>query len=235
MLKAYIVEDEIKAIELLKNYIEKIDFLEFVGEARNPVKAVHYLQTNVVDVLFLDINMPILSGLELYKSINNPPAVIFTTAYPEYAIEGFELEALDYLLKPIPFPRFLKACKRLLKQKETDHIFSQNEKLIFQDTVYIKSGAITHKLSWKEILYIEKDENYVIYHTPKKRILSRQTLSDLEKIFPTYICRVHKSYAVSLLHTQQIERESLKINNQVIPIGRTFKNQFMERLKNNTD
>ena len=231
MLKAYIVEDEFKAIELLKNYIAQIDFLELVGEARNPIKAFNYLQKNNVDVLFLDISMPILSGLELYKSISNPPSVIFTTAYPEYAIDGFELEAIDYLLKPIPFPRFLKACEKLLKQKKAEDLSIAKEVSDFEDIIYVKSGAITHKLSWREVRYIEKDENYVIYHTPKKRILSRQTLSDLEKIFPSYICRVHKSYAVSLLHLQQIERESLKIEDKIIPIGRTYRNDFMEKIK----
>lgn len=231
MLKAYIVEDEIKAIELLKNYIAQIDFLELAGESRNPLKAFNYLQKNNVDVLFLDISMPILSGLELYKSISNPPSVIFTTAYPEYAIDGFDLEAVDYLLKPIPFPRFLKACEKLLKQKKIDEIPIVGEASNFQDIIYVKSGAITHKVSWREVHYIEKDENYVIYHTLKKRILSRQTLSDLEKIFPSYICRIHKSYAVSLLHLQQIERESLKIEGKAIPIGRTYRNDFMEKIK----
>lgn len=231
MLKAYIVEDEFKAIELLKNYIAQIDFLELVGEARNPVTAFNYLQKHEVDVLFLDINMPILSGLELYKSIRNPPAVIFTTAYPEYAIDGFDLEAIDYLLKPIPFSRFLKSCEKLLKQKKIDELPATEEASNFQDIIYVKSGAITHKISWREVRYIEKDENYVIYHIPKKRILSRQTLSDLEKIFPSYICRVHKSYAISLLHISQIERESLKVEGQVIPIGRTYRNIFMAKIK----
>ena len=233
MFKAYIIEDEIKAIELLRSYIQQIDFLELVGEARNPMTAFNYLQKNNVDVLFLDINMPILSGVELYKSLRNPPQVIFTTAYPEYAVEGFNLEAVDYLLKPISFQRFLKASERILKRNKEANTIALDAKAVFSDLVYVKSGVVMHKVSWKEVLYLEKDENYVIYHTKEKRILCRQTLTDLEKAFPSYICRVHKSYAVSLLHISQVERESLIILAKEIPIGRTYKNDLMERLRNN--
>lgn len=231
MLKAYIVEDEIKAIELLEMYIQRIDFLKTVGTTRNPMKAFSYLQVNEIDVLFLDINMPILSGIELFKSISRPPNVIFTTAYPEYAVEGFNLEAVDYLLKPISFPRFLKACERLLKHQKINKIPDSMESAYLSDIIYVKSGAITHKLSWKEVLYLEKDENYVIYHTKQQRILSRQTLSDLEDIFPSYICRIHKTYAVSLLHIQRLERESLNIHQKTLPIGRTYKQRLSERIK----
>jgi len=230
-IKAYIVEDEIKAIELLQTYIQRIDFLEIVGTTRNSMKAFSYLQANEVDLLFLDINIPILSGIELFKSISQPPKVIFTTAYPEYAVEGFNLEAVDYLLKPISFPRFLKACERLLKQQKVNNALDSTETLYLSDIVYVKSGVITHKLSWREILYLEKDENYVIYHTKQKRILSRQTLSDLEEIFPSYICRIHKTYAVSLLHIQRLERESLHVYQKTLPIGRTYKQQLLARIK----
>ncbi|MFK7933841.1 MAG: LytR/AlgR family response regulator transcription factor, partial [Saprospiraceae bacterium] len=118
MLSAYIIEDEIRAIELLQNYLERIDYLRLVGTARNPLTAFHYLQEHPIDVIFLDINMPILSGLELYRNLQYPPQVIFTTAYPEYAVEGFNLQAVDYLLKPITFPRFLQACERLRQQQK---------------------------------------------------------------------------------------------------------------------
>lgn len=231
MLKAYIVEDEIKAIDLLTNYIQQIDFLELVGTARNPLKAFSYLQENEVDILFLDINMPVLSGLEFYKSISHPPQVIFTTAYPEYAVEGFNLEAVDYLLKPISFSRFLKACERLLKQQKMQNSNTSTLLPEYSDIVYIKSGAVTHKISWKEVLYLVKDENYVIYHTIDKRILSRQTLSDLEEVFPKYICRIHKSYAVSLLHINQMRRDVVRIGEQEFPIGRTFREGLLEGVK----
>lgn len=231
MLKAYIVEDEIKAVELLQSYLQKIDFLELIGTARNPMKAFTFLEQNQVDVLFLDINMPMLSGVELYKNLTQPPAVIFTTAYPEFAVEGFNLEAVDYLVKPITFPRFLQAAQRLLKRQQQTAPDELTPTNAFADLIYIKSGAITHKISWREVLYLEKDENYVIYHTSQKRILSRQTLTDLEKTFPSYICRIHKSYAVSLLHIQQIQRETALIGTKKLPIGRTYKSKLIERLE----
>ena len=230
MLKAFIVEDEIKAIELLQNYIEKIDFLNLVGTARNPLKAFSYLQENEIDVLFLDINMPVLSGIELLKNLSQPPKVIFTTAYPEYAVEGFTLEAIDYLLKPISFPRFLKACERLRKRKKGTIVNPESTNNFLTDLIYVKSGPITHKLSWKEVLFLEKDENYVIFHTKDQRILSRQTLTELVAIFPSYFCRIHKSYAVSLLHINRMERESLLIFNKELPIGRTFRKKLLDKI-----
>lgn len=230
MLKAFIVEDEIKAIELLQNYIEKIDFLTLVGTARNPLKGFSYLQENEIDILFLDINMPVLSGIELLKNLSHPPNVIFTTAYPEYAVEGFTLEATDYLLKPISFPRFLKACERLRKQQKINSANPSAADNFLTDLIYVKSGPVTHKLSWKEILFLEKDENYVIFHTKAQRILSRQTLSDLTSTFPSYFCRIHKSYAVSLLHITRMERESLLVADRELPIGRTFRKDLLDKI-----
>lgn len=228
-LSAFIVEDEIKAIELLKAYIKRINFLKLIGSERNPLTAFQFLQNNPVDILFLDINMPILSGIELLKSIKKKPKVIFTTAYPEFAVEGFDLEAVDYLLKPINFSRFVKACERL--QKNLPHKDSRNlETLDLSDFVYVKSGVTTHKLAWREILYLEKDENYVIYHTAEKQILSRQTLSDLESIFPSYFCRIHKSYAISLLHIKQLDRESVSILDKRLPVGRTYKSRLKDAI-----
>ena len=230
MLKAYIIEDEPKAIELLARYIEQVEFLSLVGEARDPIRAFSYLQDHAVDVLFLDVRMPMLSGLELYKSISSPPPVIITTACPEFAVEGFNLDAVDYLLKPISFPRFLKACEKLLKQHRMKTTLAVDQSTDLTDILYVKSGTVTHKLSWKEVLYLEKDENYVIYHLQGRRILSRQTLNDLEEVFPAYIRRIHKSYAISLLHVDQMAREFLKISGRELPVGRTYRNHLMEAL-----
>lgn len=230
-MKAYIVDDEVKALELLRTYIDRIEFIELVGESRDPVKAFHYLKENKVDILFLDINMPVLSGVDMYKSLSDPPAVIFTTAYAEYAVEGFNLEAVDYLVKPIPFPRFLQACERLSKKQIISQEVHKTNDNDFADIIYVKSGAVTHKLSWKEIQFIEKDENYVVYHSKNKKILSRQTLSDIESIFPSYFCRIHKSYAVSLLHLSQLEREFVKLDDKLLPVGRTYKSKLMEAIE----
>lgn len=229
-VRAYIVEDEAKAVDLISTYINRMPHMELVGVSRNAMKAFTFLQEHQIDLLFLDINMPILSGIELIKSLRNPPSVIFTTAYAEYAVEGFNLEAVDYLVKPISFPRFLKACERYKKlfydSKSTHDKIDQ----LLADSVYVKSGPITHKLSWRDILYLEKDENYVVYHTASQRILSRQTMSELEGIFPSYICRIHKSYAVSLLHVDRFDRESLRISGHELPIGRTYRDGLLRSI-----
>lgn len=230
MLKTFIVEDEPQAITLLETYIGRVPFLSLCGTSRDPIRAFTYLQENRVDLLLLDINMPNLSGLELYKSLSSPPAVIFTTAYPDFAVQGFELEAVDYLLKPITFPRFLKACDRVKKRQQPSSPQTISSPVI-ADIIYIKSGPTLHKLSWKDILYLEKDENYLVYHTAETRILSRQTLSDLEDIFPDYFARIHKSFAVSLLHVEKVEREQVCIYGRQLPVGRTYRTELLERLE----
>lgn len=231
MVKTYIVEDEPQAITLLETYISRVPFLTFTGATRDPLHAFAWLQEHEVDLLLLDINMPNLSGVELYRSLNRPPAVIFTTAYPEYAVQGFELEAVDYLLKPISFPRFLKACDRVVRRQRRQEPPVVPAESAFSDLVYIKSGPVLHKLSWREVFYLEKTENYIVYHTAEKRILSRQTMSDLEDIFPDYFARIHKSFAVSLLHVEQVERDVLRIQGRDLPIGRTYRTTFLDSLE----
>lgn len=231
MLKAFLIEDEPKALELLKNYLARIPFMEVAGEARDPMIALEQLQQIRADVLFLDINLPNLSGVEFYKSLNRPPKVIFTTAYPEFAVQGFELEAVDYLVKPITFPRFLKACNRIVKKSDVDSKEGTHSPPSFSDLVYIKSGPVMHKLLWRDIQYLEKDENYVVYHTQDKKVLSRQSLSDLEEILPPYFVRIHKSFAVSLLHVQTLEREQVTLSSGYLPVGHTYRRQLQDRIR----
>lgn len=226
--RAYLVDDEARALELLRNYIERVPSVEWVGEARDPLKALAYLATQQVDVLFLDINLPNLSGIDFYARLNHQPKIIFTTAYPEFAVKGFDLAAVDYLLKPITFERFAKACSRLAKNQWTDQ---PTDKKMPQDLIYVKSGATLHKILANEILYLERDENYVVYHTTKKRILTRQTLSQLEATLPDYFVRIHKSYIVSLLHLDSMRSDQVYLKNQVIPIGKTYRSLLYNRLR----
>ena len=231
IIQAFLIDDEPKALDLLKNYLGRIPYMKVVGEARDPMKALEMLQQQKVDVIFLDINLPNLSGIEFYSSLQEPPAVIFTTAYPEFAVQGFELEALDYLVKPITFTRFLKACNRLVKNKDLQKSEKQPAVPAFADIVYIKSGPVMHKLLWRDIQYLEKDENYVIYHTPDKKVLSRQSLGELEEILPPYFVRIHKSYTVSLLHIQTLEREQITLAKGQLPVGNTYRQQLQERVR----
>lgn len=232
MLKAFILDDEIKAIELLRKYINQIDFLELVSTSQSPLSAFNYIQANEVDVVFLDINMPVLTGIELYESLVVKPKLILTTGYQEYALEGYELDAVDYLLKPITFPRFLKACEKLHRIQQIDDAYPDQPQNMLSDIAYVKSGSITHKISWQEVDYLEKDDNYVIYHVQNKKILSRQTLTNLEPLFPSYFVRTHKSYAVSLLHITKVSSDQLHVAGNILPVGRSYRTALREKIKN---
>lgn len=218
-----IIDDEPKAIDLLNHYINQIDILVIKQTFRNPFKAFHYLSTVKVDLVFLDINMPQLSGLDLLNNLKNKPCVIFTTAHAEYAINGFDLDAIDYLLKPISLSRFLKSVQKFRKFK----IKLDSIDYLPNDPVYIKSSTSNYKFFWCDIEFLEKSENYVIYHIlDGRRLLSRSTLSEVEKLFPSYVIRVHKTYAVCLYNISKIDTNQILIRELKIPIGRKFKDSF---------
>lgn len=232
MYSSIIIDDEIKAIDLLKDYTSRIEFLHVAASFRDPVQAFSYMQQHQIDLMILDINMPVLSGIDLYTNLSAPPPVIFTTAHPEYAVDGFSLDAIDYLLKPIPFARFLQACEKFKRRlSASSRITDQAPEVHYEDQVYIKSGAKSYQVNWRDILYLEKDENYVIYHLETGKILSRQTLNDLDEIFPDYFCRIHKSYAVSLLKIEIVQSGRVKIADTMIPIGRTYKKAFQRKME----
>ena len=228
IFNAFLIDDEMKALELLQTYVERIPFIRSVGQSRDPLQALELIQQQPVDVLFLDINLPHLSGVEFYRRLKNPPQLVFTTAYADYAVTGFDLKAVDYLLKPITFERFLEACRRVAERQQHQENPPATE---FTDLVYIKSGSTLHKLKANEIIYLERDENYVVYHTAKNKILTRQTLSSLEQSLPDYFIRVHKSYIISLLHLDSLKGDQLKVQNQSIPIGKTFRAAVYDALK----
>jgi len=222
-IEAVIVDDEPRAIELLEHYIGQVDQLELKQSFRDPFKAFHYLNRVKVDLLFLDISMPRLSGLDLFKNLSVKPSVIFTTAHSEYAINGYNLDAIDYLLKPISYIRFLKAVQKFEKLSTNLNL---SEK-IPADLLYIKSGSVVHKLFWRDVKYLEKEENYVIFHLLNgKQLLSRATISEFEKTFPSYVLRVHKSFAVCLFNISTVEKKCLFVGDSKIPIGRKYKEAF---------
>lgn len=221
--KIVIVDDEHRAIELLKLYVEAIEDFELVETFRNPFKAFHFLATERIDLLLLDINMPQLSGLDLLKGLEDKPCVILTTAHPNYALEGFELDVVDYLMKPINKARFERAIDKYKKIK----LGLQYEHIAVRHPLYIKSGPKEYKLFWDEVTYLEKSENYVIYHISQgKKILSRVTLGEIEDTLPPYMVRTHKSYAVSLRFIDFVQRNAIVINGIEIPVGRTYKETF---------
>jgi DNA-binding LytR/AlgR family response regulator len=213
-LKCLVVDDEELARILLKTYIEKMEELTLIGITENPLEALQILQNQEVDLLFLDIQMPELSGTSVAKIVNPKTRIIFTTAYSQYALAGFDLNVLDYLLKPITFERFQQAVD---KAKDYFQILNQEE------TIIIKSGYDLHKLKLEDILFIEGSSEYVTFQTVDKRIMSYQTLKSLEESLPIRLfMRVHRSYIINRNKVDSLKDKDLLIGNYKIPVSETY-------------
>ncbi|MGH1386658.1 LytR/AlgR family response regulator transcription factor [Kordia sp.] len=224
ILKAIIVDDEPKAIELLENYCNRIPNIECMQTFRNPVKALIYIEKQKPDVVFLDINMPNLSGIQAAKIIPKPTRIIFTTAYAEYAVESYELNASDYLLKPITFQRFIKAIDKL-------QLSSSVKETKVSEQIIIKSGYQTFQVATETILYLEKEGNYMTYHTTTKKILARESVSEALTKLPSNFIQVHKSYIIQLEHIEVFDQNHLIINSVKIPVSKSYKASLKDRLK----
>lgn len=230
-INCIIVDDEPLAIKVLEKYIKELPYLHLADKFHSAIKANEALQKQSVDLLFLDINMPKISGISLLKSLPNPPLVIFTTAYPEYAVEGFELEALDYLLKPFSFERFLKAVNKAVRQLETAQKLQASDQSQISGNLVIKADRKLYPLPFDSLLYLQAFGDYVKVFTKEKLYLPKETLQKLEKRLPgTQFIRVHRSYVVALEAIQYIEGNHLRINNQKIPIGQSYREQLLQHL-----
>ncbi len=230
-LKCIIVDDEPLAIEVIESYIERIDTLELVGKFRNAIKAFDFIQSGEpVDLIFLDIQMPKLTGIEFLKTLRQPPKVIFTTAYREYALEGFELEVLDYLLKPISFDRFMKAVSKAVGQagNSSEGITIGGDG---DDFIFFKCDKKMIRVSLNDILYIESIKDYVKIKTAEKEIVTHQKISVLEtKLPPAHFIRIHRSFIVNIPKIESYSASEVELNNESIPVGRNYKVDVMDRL-----
>lgn len=225
MIRCIIIEDEPMAQEVLKDYIKKIPFLELTGSYRNSIKALEEIQKKEVDLIFLDINMPDFTGIQFLKALENPPMIIFTTAYSQYAVESYNYKAVDYLLKPIEFDRFLKAAARALKQYRVIHDKNSPDSKTGQtESILIKSGTEYHQVNPDDIFFVEGAGNYVTFFTPKKKIISLMTMKNVLELLPHDIfLQIHKSYIVSFKHIEIIEKDRVWIRKREIPVGETYK------------
>jgi len=235
-LKCLIVDDESLALDILENYINRLDNLELVGRCENAVEAYNLLQKQIIDLLFLDIQMPKLTGIDFLKSLPNAPKVVFTTAYRDYALEGYELNVLDYLLKPISFERFLKAVNKMYEYQATPEsqsivtqVAATND---YQDVfVYLKADKKMIKVLLKDILYIESLKDYVRVKTTQKEIVTYQKISYLEEKLPSEMfVRVHRSFIVSLPQVVSFSATVVGVGEYEIPIGRNYKNEVLKIL-----
>ena len=229
-LHCIVIEDELIARNGVENFIKKIDILQFVGGYSNPIAAMEILQSQKIDLIFLDIRMPEMSGLAFLKTLTNPPAVIITTAYSNHAVEGFELNVTDYLVKPFSFERFLTAVNKV-KMKNSTTIETIQTK---DDYLFIKCENKIEKIFFNDILFIEALENYVIIQTEKRKYVSYLTLKSVEDYLPeTQFVKVHKSYIVSILKINSIEGNTIKINNYSISFSRNNKEDVLNLILKN--
>lgn len=221
MIKAIAIDDEPLALQVLQEHAAKINFLSIEQSFTNPLEAIEYLRHCQVDVVFLDINMQDISGMELAEMLPAGIKIIFITAYENYAVKGFELNAIDYLLKPVSFSRFLKACHKVKDQ----------EKIFDEKIIMIKDGSEIIRVKINDIHFIEATGNYLKIHCTNGNYLHRQTVKEMEELLPkgTFI-RCHKSYMVNIRHISRIELFQLTVDNQKIPVSPNYKDELWNKL-----
>ncbi len=232
-IRCLIVDDEPPAREIIRRYIESVPVLQLAGECANAIEAFAFLQQQPVDLMFLDIRMPQLNGNDFLKTLKAPPKVIFTTAYSEYALEGYELDVIDYLLKPIPFERFLKAvnkvCQLAPQRSEIAHLPEERKTESF---VYFRADRKMVKVMLRDIVYIESMKDYVKVFTEGGTIITKQSISSVEEMLPEKeFVRVHRSYIVSLSRIKTFTNDLLEVDKTEIPIGKLYRNGLMKVLE----
>ena len=223
LINCLVVDDEPLARETLENYIQEFNNLKLIKSCSNAFEAINFIKSEKIDLLFLDINMPKLSGLDMLKALDHKPAVVFTTAYPEFAVDGFELDAIDYLVKPFGLDRFLKAVnkveERLKKELDSGHIAIKADKKIY-------------KIKFDDIKYLEAMGDYVKVFTINETLITHQTMKNLEELLPSGLfIRIHKSFIISFNAINFIEGNQVKINDQMLPIGASFKDELLKRFR----
>ncbi|HVS92542.1 MAG TPA: LytTR family DNA-binding domain-containing protein [Mucilaginibacter sp.] len=227
-LNCVIIDDEPIARKLLQEYIEEIDFLELAGSAENPLKAAGLLAGQGVDLIFLDINMPKMSGMEFLRSSPNLPMVILTTAYEQYALEGFELAVIDYLVKPFSLERFLKACRKALEYKSLKDNGSHSTPLEY---IFVKSEGKLERVVLDELIYVQSLSNYIILRTNKSKLIVYLTIKGILENLPyDRFIQVHKSYIINAHKIDSIEGNTIRIQGEQIPIGQSFYDAAMGRI-----
>ncbi|MCH7399470.1 LytTR family DNA-binding domain-containing protein [Belliella sp. DSM 107340] len=226
MLTAIAIDDEPMALEVVKNHASKVPFVVLKETFTDAIKALEYLKTNQVNLIFLDIKMPDISGLELATLIPKDSMVVFTTAYSEHAVKSFELDAIDYLLKPFNLSRFLKSCQKAQELFELKNGQNQSNSFIF-----IKTGYEQVKISFEELLFCEANGNYVNFHLAKEKILSRMTLAETEKLLPSHFVKTHRSFVINTQKIQKIEKHQVTLENKTAPVSSSFYDALADKLK----
>lgn len=231
-IKCLIVDDEPVARDIVSAFVSKIDNLELISVCKNASDALTIINKESIDLIFLDINMPEITGLSLAKSIHYKTKIIFTTAYREYAIEGFDLQAVDYLLKPISFDRFLQSIQKYFDLHTTKEVMQEvSHEIEKENAFFVRSDRKMVKVRFEEILYIESLSDYIKIFTNDKTIVTRETISNIESKLPSCdFVRVHRSYIVSLHQIDSYTNEYVELGRKAIPISRSYKDQVLKKL-----
>ena len=228
MIKCIIVEDEMLAQQVIQSHLQKIDTCKLVAICNNALEAKEVLNKEEVDLMFLDIQLPGMTGLHFLRSLNNPPLVVLTTAYSEYAVESYEFNIIDYLLKPISFERFRKTIDKIIDGGLSARVLKENDSLP-ADHIFIKSNGKFVKVNFSEITYIKGMKDYLKIHTAKSRLVTHQTMNEMEKMLPVkQFIRIHKSYIIALSHIKSIYGNSIEMEDVTIPVGITYKDKVMQ-------
>ena len=232
-LKCAIIDDEFLARKYLKDYVSKLPMLELVGDFNSPLKAMELIKSGGVDLIFLDIQMPEITGIEFLKTMDRAPHVVLTTAYEEYALEGYELNVVDYLLKPFSFERFLKAVNKVQELEEKNQKIQSGEHepsdvnlkpQLMEDHMIIRADRKLYKINYEDLVYIEGQKAYVTFHTKKKNITALASLRDLEEQLPSsHFLRIHKSYIVSIHEMESLEGNQVEIGGIRLPVGKSYR------------
>lgn len=234
-----LIDDEPLALELLESHIARVDQIEIIGKYNSAVEAFVHVSRLKPDLLFLDIQMPQVTGLDFLRSLPNPPMVIITTAFREYALDGFDLNVLDYLLKPVAFPRFLKAIARAFEQRgrtlnsipgepdnETEHQSKAED-----DFIYLKVDKMMERVMLQDILYVESLKNYVRIKTTQKELITYHTLSQMEEKLPVgQFLRIHRSFLIALNKVESYSSTEVKVGGKLIPVGGNYKDTFVNKV-----
>lgn len=236
LIKCIIVDDEPLAIKLITRHVNELPGLTLVDSFQNPLKAFDLLKKESIDLIFLDIQMPVLTGIDFVKSLPNPPGIIFTTAFRNYAVESYELNVVDYLVKPITFTRFLKSVNKFIDQQSVPAIppTVPNSPLFSNKTtnhLYVNSNKKHIKVDFDQILFVESIKDYVRIHTSQKNIITKDKISDFEKKLPNNFLRIHRSFIVNTDRITAFTAHDVEIEEREIPIGGSYKVEVMERLK----
>lgn len=229
MMNCIIIEDEIPAQNILKNYLGRLPHIQLIGVFKAGIEANSFLNQHSVDLIFLDINLPDIMGMDFLKTIRNPPAIIITTAYPDYAVSCFEWDTIvDYLVKPFPFDRFLKAVN---KCKNREEVMKKEEDDSIADSVFLNVDKTFHKIVLKHILYVESDRNYITVNTKHKKLSYIDSLKNWSvKLSEENFIQVHKSYIVNTNYIDKICGNELCIHDYKIPVGRKYRQELMKQL-----